>query len=212
MRCAHFILSASLSLLFSSLHAYATDAVKQPAIGRLFFTPAERASLDIIRQNSKAPDKIITAIDQSGDSKSELENIPVESTKPVTLQGYVGRSDGKNTVWVNNQAMSEKTATRELSVGKIQKNNGQVQITITGTEKKSISLKAGQIYDPNSDKIYNYAKDVPEQEPTEAKPQSILENISNTLNISNLKNKATEAFSFLTNPEKNPGSQTPASP
>ncbi len=208
MKSANHILA--ICLLISSLMVCAAETAKQP-IGRLFFTPTERASLDIIRQNSKAPDKVIKAEETAIESDIDVEVTP-EPTRPVILNGYVGRSDGKNTVWVNNQAMSEKSATKELSVGKIQKNNGHIQITVTGTEKKSVSLKAGQIYDPGSGKIYNYRKDVPEQVAAEEKPQSILENISNTLDITNLKNKAIDAFSYLTDPGKAPGGKTSSSP
>lgn len=196
MKKVPFLFVIALNMMLSFVPAWAADA--KPAttnMGRLFLTPSERASLNIIRQNSKAPDRIITAEETKKDTENELD-VPVEPTKPVTLNGFVGRSDGKNTVWVNHQAMSEKTTTKNLAVGNLQKNNGQVQITVIGTEKKSAALKAGQVYDPNSKKVYNYTKDVPEVS-VEEKPESGTDGISKKLGLDELKSKVVDIFSPL---------------
>jgi len=184
-----------ISLIFCTPQGWAADqsAKPVPTMGRLFFSPNDRASLDNIRQNSKAPDKIIKAeetnkIDQPIEDETAI-------SKQVSVKGYVSRSDGKNTVWVNDKAMSEKSSTRDIAVGKLQKNSGQVEITLLGVEKSAISLKAGQIYDPASGKIYNYSKDVPASVASEEKPQSVMKSITD------VKNKVMDAFSFLTDPE-----------
>lgn len=85
-------------------------------------------------------------------------------TKPVTLQGYVKRSDGKSTVWVNRQALQENTTLNEMQIGKL---NHQPEIqkgrkSATQTEKlniripangQRIQLKVGQQYDPENNQI-----------------------------------------------------------
>ena len=55
-------------------------------IGRLFFTPEQRAALDA-RRRARVPDKPATA--------------PVVASPTTRLDGYVRRSSGPSTVWVN---------------------------------------------------------------------------------------------------------------
>ena len=61
------------------------------AIGRIFFTPAQRAQLDLARTQ-----KIVA-------TQTKDEPIP----EFVTYSGIVRHSDGKATVWVNNKVMSD---------------------------------------------------------------------------------------------------------
>jgi hypothetical protein len=55
-------------------------------IGRLFFTPEQRAALDA-RRRARVPDKPATA--------------PIVASPTTRLDGYVRRSSGPSTVWVN---------------------------------------------------------------------------------------------------------------
>lgn len=118
-------------------------------MGRLFLTPGERAALDIIRQNSKPPERIITSAEQD-------ELIP-EEAKPVvppvvTVHGYVKRSDGRGTIWVNGRPVQEKSANQDVEVGRLQNSGNDVQIKLPGTGQ-TVKLKAGQSYDPGSGRI-----------------------------------------------------------
>lgn len=168
----------------------AADPTTPPKLGRLFLSPNDRATLDIIRQNSKAPEKVIAA-ENIEEDEAEITAKTI-SSNPVMVKGYIRRSDGKNTVWVNNQAMMEKTANKEFTVGRLQKNSGQVQITVNGTEKKTVALKPGQIYDPNSGQVYNHTRDVPQHQIEEEEPRSVAEEISKKLGLDNLKKKASD--------------------
>ncbi len=178
----------------------AADPTTPPKLGRLFLSPNDRATLDIIRKNSKAPEKVIAA-ENIEEDEAEITAKTISSS-PVMVKGYIRRSDGKNTVWVNNQAMMEKTVNKEFSVGSLQKNSGQVQITVNGTEKKTVALKPGQIYDPASGQIYNHTKEVPPMNDAE-KPEekSLTEHISEALDLTKLKNRLVDGFSFLTSPD-----------
>lgn len=60
-------------------------------LGRLFFTPDERAALDA-RRRARVPDKPAAAVVASPTTK---------------LDGYVKRSRGPSTVWVNGEALPE---------------------------------------------------------------------------------------------------------
>ncbi|HOY71412.1 MAG TPA: hypothetical protein PL131_12125 [Methylotenera sp.] len=142
-------------------YAYTTNLQAAPNdnFGRLFSRPAERSNLDILRQNQKL--KVIVP-----QPNSELEVIekatPIELPDPVTLQGYVKRSDGKgNTLWINNQAVQENSTVDSVKIGKlnqrgIAKKNAAVEgvdVSIPANGKQ-VRLKAGQTFDPESNQIY----------------------------------------------------------
>lgn len=78
---------AVILLLLLPQFAGAADA----PLGRLFFTPDQRAQLDMLRTK-----KVVA-------SQTKDEPAP----EVVTYNGIIRRSDGKTTVWVNNQALSE---------------------------------------------------------------------------------------------------------
>jgi hypothetical protein len=62
-------------------------------LGRLFFTPEQRAALDA-RRKARVPDKPAAA--------------PVTESPLTRVQGAVRRNDGRSTVWVNGEAMPEQ--------------------------------------------------------------------------------------------------------
>lgn len=132
-------------LALSSLLTFST-ANAAPPTGRLFTTPTERANLDRLRQTSKLP---------SQEQLLDEEEITAAPVLPgsVSMQGYVKRSDGKKgTVWVNNEPVQESSDIGEVQVGKLPKSGGQVQINIPASGR-SVKLKAGQIYIPETDSV-----------------------------------------------------------
>lgn len=135
----YFILSL---VLFSQL------AIAAEPIGRLFTSPAERSNLDYLRQNRKlnAPVKI--------DEPTEaLEAKPVALPDAVNLQGYVKRNDGKeSTVWVNNQALQENSSNKDVTVGRLSEQGNRVPLKLSANGKR-LSLKAGQVYDPETNRV-----------------------------------------------------------
>ena len=86
-----------LGLAIPKVHAAPGDN-----LGRLFSRPMERNNLDVLRQNQKL--KVIVPQENTA-PEIEEKAAPEELPDPITLQGYVKRSDGKgNTIWINNQA------------------------------------------------------------------------------------------------------------
>lgn len=151
-------MSRWLILLIACLPILATAA--EPAqLGRLFLTPSERAALDIVRQNSRPPERIVTSA-----SIDENDGASTPPTPPiVTIQGYVKRSDGKGTVWVNGQPLQEKSVSSNLEVGRLQGNTNDVQIKLPSTGQ-TVKLKAGQSYDPGSGKVGSLREMAPQSE------------------------------------------------
>lgn len=145
----------SLIALLVSLLTIPLQAAPNDDFGRLFSRPSERKSLDIMRQNQKL--KVITQQDLQRESSTENE--PVELPEPVTLQGYVKRSDGSTTLWVNSKPVQENSAVDDVEIGHLTKQQGVVKnssdslnVKIPATGKR-IRLKAGQIYEPETNQI-----------------------------------------------------------
>ena len=142
-----------LILVMLLLNGWAAVAFAAPddGFGRLFSRPNERNNLDILRQNQKlkvaVPDPVETGI----------EAPPVELPAPITLQGYVKRSDGsKSTLWINNQPVQEDSTVDDVKIGRLNKRGISsqegldVKIPANG---RNVRLKAGQVYEPETNQI-----------------------------------------------------------
>lgn len=139
-------------LIFALLLPAHASAVE--SFGRLFTTPAERANLDHLRQTRK--------IQPVTEAQPEETAEAVEPALPptVSVQGYLKRSDGKKgTVWINEAPVQEDSASGEIQVGKIPQSGNEVQIRLPGSGK-NMKLKAGQVYDPETDSILEKSQDV----------------------------------------------------
>jgi hypothetical protein len=88
MRPFASLIAAGL-LLGAAPHA----AAQSEELGRLFFTPEQRAALDA-RRKARVPDKPAAA--------------PVTESPLTRVQGAVRRADGRSTVWVNGEAIPEQ--------------------------------------------------------------------------------------------------------
>lgn len=116
------------------------------SFGRLFSTPKERANLDYLRQTRKviSPQKV-----ESAPQSVEVMSLP----NAVELQGYVKRSDGKQgTVWINRRAIQEGNKEGDIAVGRLPQYQNRIPIQINASGKV-LSLKAGQTYDPNTNRV-----------------------------------------------------------
>ena len=89
MRLSSRMMPGLLSLAMLA-PAYAADA---PELGRLFFTPERRATLE--RQRT-----------------FNIQEAQTLQGNTMTLDGVVYRSSGKATVWINRQAQTEGEASR----------------------------------------------------------------------------------------------------
>ncbi len=127
-------------------------AAAEDDFGRLFSNPAERKRLDILRKNQKL-------IDVTPQKSTSFVPVTDELPAPITLQGYVKRSDGSTTLWVNNKTVQENSIQDDVEIGRLSKQNNSanhstdslnVRIPATG---KHVRLKAGQIYDPETNRI-----------------------------------------------------------
>jgi hypothetical protein len=123
----------TLLALCCGLAVMVPPAGAQQPLGRLFFTPAQRASLDVARSQ-----RARTALSTE---KTDEDATPVPQT--ITYSGVLRRSDGKTTVWINNQPVHDRqSAGAAAIVGRVRP-DGSVTLQVPQSGR-SVILKPGQ--------------------------------------------------------------------
>lgn len=133
-----------------------TVLAEEAKLGRLFFTPAERAALDTQRKLA-----------------GEMANRPVRKDadtpkapppKMVTLNGVLRRSDGETTIWVNGLAVHERFRDVDVMPGSISREAVAVQLPGSG---RRVKLKVGQSVDSATGQVEENYRRAPEPEDPE---------------------------------------------
>ena len=137
------------------------SAFAAEGIGRLFFTPAERAQLDQARVQKQRPV-----------AKAEEPLAPPAAPQVLTYSGVVRRSDGKAVLWLNNRPVDEKEAMSSLSVSGAVRSDGAVVVRVPQSGK-TIDLKVGQSVELGSGAIAERQRPAPA--PTAVKPSAASE-------------------------------------
>lgn len=123
------ILLPALGLMLLAPPAGAAEPV-----GRLFFTPDQRASLDAARSK-----RTRTAV---ATEKTDEVAAPPPGPEVVSYDGLVRRSDGGTTVWLNNRAVSEKEAAESKLVRRLRPDGA---VTLQGQQSgRNVTLKVGE--------------------------------------------------------------------
>lgn len=116
-------------------------ASESAALGRLFYTPAQRAALDEMRRR---PQRV------AQDEKTPLPSAP----EYVTLNGVIQRSDGATTVWLNDKQVRGRESDDGLQIARTRRaatpSGVTVRIPQTG---HVVDLKVGQQLDVNSGEV-----------------------------------------------------------
>ncbi|HUP94181.1 MAG TPA: hypothetical protein VM164_04685 [Burkholderiales bacterium] len=133
------------ALLLLAAAAFANAASAAQPFGRLFFTPAERAQLDVARTQKQRPPQVGTA---------ETVETPPAPPAPqiITYSGIVRRNDGSAVLWLNNRPVDAKDALSGLAVKGRVRPDGTV--TMQGPQSgTNIELKVGQRAELQSGKV-----------------------------------------------------------
>lgn len=122
---------APFALLFALLGAGPAAAQE---LGRLFFTPEQRAALDA-RRAARLPDKPAA----------------VAESPTTRVDGYVKRSSGKSTVWVDGEAMPDGLQLEGL---RVQRGNDPTRVTVTiGEDRRRIEMRVGETLDRSTGEV-----------------------------------------------------------
>lgn len=146
-------------VFFASVVVAGTAFGAQP-IGRLFFTPLERAQLDVARTQKQPPPQL-----------ASVEPVPPPpSAQTVTYGGIVRRSDGKSMLWINNRLVDEKEALAGLNIRGRVRPDGAVTLQVPQTGA-TIDVKVGQSVEVLTGKVAETRKPQAEAPPaSDAKP------------------------------------------
>lgn len=125
-------MKALLAFLACMLLAPAAQAQE---LGRLFFTPDQRAALDA-RRRARVPDK---------------PSAPTVVSPTTRLDGYVQRSQGPSTVWVNGDSQLE-TSPEAPRIGATRRDDGRVSVTV-GESGARVGLKPGEVLDRGTGEV-----------------------------------------------------------
>jgi hypothetical protein len=116
-------------------------ATQAQELGRLFFTPDQRASLDA-RRKARVPDKPAAAA----------------VAAPVTrVDGYVSRSSGPSTVWINGESVPEN-APEAPRIDTGRNSSGSVSISV-GESGSRVRLKPGESLDRGNGEVHDVLGD-----------------------------------------------------
>lgn len=132
-----------LLLLAVAGNGMAADAT----LGRLFYTPEQRAALEEARRRN------IRAEEQAAEASKKPKP---DGPRTVTLNGVVRRSDGESVIWVNGKPIEN-----EVNDGmRVRLTPDQSGVTVHDTEKgRTVRLKVGQHANLLTGKVEeNYAR------------------------------------------------------
>jgi hypothetical protein len=121
-------------LLGTALSLWTAGAQAQE-LGRLFFTPDQRAALDA-RRKARVPDKPAAT--------------PIADSPLTRIDGSVRRSGGKSTVWVNGETIPEGTQPGSAKVRGT--SPGRVSIP-AGEGAQRYDLRVGESLDRGSGEV-----------------------------------------------------------
>lgn len=126
-------LAASLLMLPSAVNA---------ELGRLFFTQAQRNALDMARKQNI---RLEIGNEETERQQNGANAAPLPQT--VRLNGMIQRSDGNNTVWLNNKPITgQNAAGMSFSTNR---NESRVKLQLPDGGR-SMDLKVGQTAEINS--------------------------------------------------------------
>ena len=108
-------------------------------LGRLFFTPDQRAALDA-RRRARVPDKPAA--------------VPQAEQPTTRVDGAVRRSGGRSTVWVNGEAIPENPRTEGAHLETEGAKSGRVAIP-AGENTQRYDLRVGETLDRNTGEVHD---------------------------------------------------------
>lgn len=146
------LLRCALLMLLSHQVANAAE------LGRLFLGADERAAIDAARLGSAEMRQAgAKAQAETGAAVSET-TLPPAPAMPVTVNGYIARSAGAPTVWVNGSDMAPGTLSPPARDGR------RVRVPLSDGAGQ-VALKPGQSFDPGSREVSDAYQHRPPAQP-----------------------------------------------
>jgi hypothetical protein len=122
------------ALVLGAALAAAAAPCDAQELGRLFFTPEQRSALDA-RRKARVPDK---------------PNAAAVAAPTMRLDGYVKRSSGRSTVWVNSEALDESA----LESPHIPRAGSDDRVSVpVGESRGRIQMRPGETLDRGNGEV-----------------------------------------------------------
>jgi hypothetical protein len=115
--------------------ALVPGAAAAQELGRLFFTPEQRSNLDL-RRKARMPDK---------------PSAPSAAAPVTRLDGYVKRSNGPSTVWINGESLGESAA-EAPRIDTARPDSGAVSLN-AGEGANRVRLRPGETLDRGNGEV-----------------------------------------------------------
>jgi hypothetical protein len=128
---------ARTALVSAGIVLCGVQGAQAQELGRLFFTPEQRAALDA-RRKARVPDKPAAA--------------PVTESPITRVDGAVLRSGGKSTVWVDGEMIPEGAQPGGARVAPRGPARGRVSVP-AGDSTQRQDLRVGESLDRNSGEV-----------------------------------------------------------
>ncbi|MEQ8938472.1 MAG: hypothetical protein RLT30_07190 [Gammaproteobacteria bacterium] len=129
-------------------------SVPADSLGRIFTSEQDRNRLDYIRKQKPLVEKKMTdteEVDEVFEEEQAEEEIVIRDT--LNLKGFVRRSDGKNSAWINEGNTYEGDLdTIYIKVRPEDIGDDKVTINMPDNETR-VRLKVGEAYDPDSKQV-----------------------------------------------------------
>jgi hypothetical protein len=127
-------MSRAAALLLGAALAAAAAPCAAQELGRLFFTPEQRSALDA-RRKARMPDMPAAA---------------AAAAPTMRLDGYVKRSGGRSTVWVNSETLDESA----LESPHIPRGTSDDRVSVpVGESRTRIQMKPGETLDRGNGEV-----------------------------------------------------------
>lgn len=127
-------------------------------LGRLFLGAAERAAIDAARLGSAEMRQAGANAQQETGAAASEDALPPAPAVPVTVNGYIARSAGAPTVWVNGSDMAPGTLSPPARDGR------RVRVPLSDGAGQ-VALKPGQSFDPGSREVSDAYQHRPPAQP-----------------------------------------------
>ncbi|MEQ8288318.1 MAG: hypothetical protein RIB78_01210 [Gammaproteobacteria bacterium] len=148
-----------MNIRFTGMLALLVGLVLPPSVpadslGRIFTSEQDRNRLDYIRKQKPLVEKKMTdteEVDEVFEEEQAEEEIVIRDT--LNLKGFVRRSDGKNSAWINEGNTYEGDLdTIYIKVRPEDIGDDKVTINMPDNETR-VRLKVGEAYDPDSKQV-----------------------------------------------------------
>ncbi|MGH8610827.1 MAG: hypothetical protein ACREYF_01965 [Gammaproteobacteria bacterium] len=124
-----------------------SPGIRADDLGRLFTTPKERQMLDALRNRPRSAEAPAEPLETEALAP---EPPPVQS---VRVDGFVSRSRGNNTVWINGtNSLTGDLGSQQVDVN-VRGIRGQTVPVRVQNSPAGVGLKPGQTFDPGAGRV-----------------------------------------------------------